>query len=174
MKSKTVARHSALGTALGLASRTRQIQSMERQFTIVDIAAPAERVAQVMKDVDRWPEWTPTVKSIKRFDSGELRVGSRLMISQPKFPPAFWKATKVEPLGFTWVSVAPGMRIVANHYVESLGQNSRATLSLEFHGLVGPWFGRMTSGINQRYIELEAAGLRSRSVNPLYRVTSPP
>ena len=142
---------------------------MERQSITFDISAPAERVAAVMKDVERWPEWTPTVRSIKRLDSGEFRVGSRLIISQPKFPPAMWKATTLEPLGFTWVSSAPGMRVVAHHWVEPLGPNSRVTLSLEFHGLFGPWFGRMTKGINQRYLELEAAGLRQRSENPLYK-----
>jgi hypothetical protein len=141
---------------------------MERQFITFDVAAPADRVAEVMKDVARWPEWTPTVKRVRRLDSGEFRVGSRLMISQPKFPPAFWKATKIEPLGFTWVSTAPGMRVVANHYVEPLGPGSRVTLSLEFHGLIGPWFGRLTRGINERYLTLEAKGLTARAENPLY------
>jgi hypothetical protein len=141
---------------------------METQSVTIDIDAPADRVAQVMKDVDRWPEWTPTVKRVRRFDSGDLRLGSRLMISQPKFPPAIWKATAVEPFGFTWVSVAPAMRVVAHHYVEPLGPTSRATLKLEFHGLVGRWFGRMTKGINARYLALEARGLKGRSENPLY------
>jgi carbon monoxide dehydrogenase subunit G len=141
---------------------------MERQFITFDVDAPADRVVEVMKDIDRWPEWTPTVKRVTRFDAGEFRVGSRVMISQPKFPPAVWKATRIEPLGFTWVSSAPGMRVVANHYVEPLGPNSRVTLSLEFHGLVGPWFGRLTRGINQRYLELEAKGLAARAVNPLF------
>jgi hypothetical protein len=141
---------------------------MERQFIAVDIDAPAERVADVMKSVERWSEWTPTVNWVKRLDAGDFRVGSRVMISQPKFPPAFWKATRIEPLGFTWVSTAPGMRVVAHHFVEPLGPVSRATLSLEFHGLVGPWFGRLTKGINERYLALEAAGLKARSENPLY------
>lgn len=141
---------------------------MERQFITFDIDAAPDRVAGVMKDVERWPEWTPTVKRVKRLDSGDFRVGSRLMISQPKFPPAFWKATKIEPLGFTWVSTAPGMKVVAHHYVEPLGPNSRVTLSLEFHGLIGQWFGRMTKGINERYLALEAKGLKARAENPLY------
>jgi hypothetical protein len=144
---------------------------MERQFITVDIDAPAERVASVMKDVERWREWTPTVNWIRRLDHGEFRVGSRVLISQPKFPPAFWKATKIEPLGFTWVSTAPGMRVVAHHFVEPLGPGSRATLSLEFHGLIGPWFGRMTKSINTRYLGLEAEGLKLRSENPLYQRT---
>lgn len=148
-----------------------RFQPMERQFIIFDVAAPPDRVAQVMKDVERWPEWTPTVKRVKRLGSGDFRVGSRLLISQPKFPPAFWKATQVDTTGFTWVSTAPGMRVVASHYVEPLGPNSRVTLSLEFHGLIGPWFGRLTKGINQRYLELEAEGLSARAVNPLYMHT---
>jgi hypothetical protein len=142
---------------------------MERQSMTIDIAAPAERVASVMKDIERWAEWTPTVKRVRRLDSGEFRGGSRVLISQPKFPPAFWKATTIEPLGFTWVSSAPGMRVVASHFVEPLGPNARATLSLEFHGLLSPWFGRMTAGINQRYLALEATGLKARCENPLYQ-----
>jgi hypothetical protein len=144
---------------------------MERQFITIDIAAPPERVSEVMKDIDRWVEWTPTVKRIRRIDHGEFRVGSRVVISQPRFPPALWKATSVEPLGFVWVSSAPGMRVIAQHFAETISGGSRATLSLEFHGLLGPWFGRMTAGINQRYLEAEATGLKARSENPQYRRT---
>jgi uncharacterized protein YndB with AHSA1/START domain len=37
-------------------------------FTItVDIDAPPDRVWAVMSDIERWPEWTPTVTSIARM-----------------------------------------------------------------------------------------------------------
>ena len=142
---------------------------MIRQFKTIDIDVPPERVWEVMSDLN-WQEWTPTVKRIKRLDTRPFGIGSRVMISQPGFPPAFWKATAFEPgRGFTWISVAPGMRVVANHFVEPNGAGSRATLSLEFHGLIGRWFGRLTAKINQRYLEYEAKGLKARSENPSYR-----
>lgn len=45
--------------------------------TEVRIQAPAECVLAVMRDNERWPEWTPTVKRIRRLESGPLAVGSR-------------------------------------------------------------------------------------------------
>jgi hypothetical protein len=140
-----------------------------RQFVTVDIAASTDRVWDVMSAL-QWQEWTPTVKSITRLDKRPFGIGSRVLIRQPGFPPAFWKATTFEPgKGFTWVSIAPGLRVVASHYVESAGGMARATLSLEFHGVLGPWFGRLTAKTNQRYLELEAKGLKARSENPSFR-----
>jgi len=77
----------------------RQIRRLDpmRKFSItIDIAAPAERVWQVMSDTDRWHEWTPSVTSVKRLGGGAFVVGSRVVIRQPRFPPALWKLTAIE------------------------------------------------------------------------------
>lgn len=142
-----------------------------RKFSIaIDIAAPAERVWRVMSDTDRWHEWTPSVTSIKRIGDGPFAVGSRLVIRQPKFPPALWSLTAIEPgRSFTWVSVAPGMRVVARHGVEPVAGGSRATLSLELQGIFGGLFGQMTKGIPERYLVFESSGLKARCENPGYR-----
>ena len=130
----------------------------------VDIAAPPERVWSVMSDIERWAEWTTSVKSIKRLDHGPLAPGSRAVIRQPRLLPAMWKVTALQPgRSFTWTTGSPGVRVIAHHLVEPTGHGSRATLSLQFGGLLGPLVARITSGLNNRYLSLEAAGLKRRS-----------
>lgn len=142
-----------------------------RQFSITtDITAPTERVWQVMSDVERWHEWTPSVTSIRRLDDGPFRVGSRLVIRQPKFPPAWWTLTEIEPgRSFTWVSTAPGFRVIGRHSIQPTASGSRATLSLEMQGVLGGLWGRFTRKITERYLAMEATGLKARSENPQYR-----
>jgi hypothetical protein len=55
------------------------------------------------------------------------------------------------------------MVVTARHFVTPIGTGSRATLSLNFSGILGPFFGRLTHDINNRYLAMEAAGLKRRS-----------
>ena len=129
-----------------------------------DIAAPPERVWAVIADVERWPEWTPTVTRLERLDRGPLAVGSRARIRQPKLLPAVWQVTEiVDGRTFTWVTRSPGVRVTATHGVEPIATGTRARLSLRFSGLFGPLVARLTRGLNQRYLALEANGLSERS-----------
>jgi hypothetical protein len=118
-----------------------------------------------MRDVERWPEWTPTVTSIRLLDRGALTVGSRAIIRQPKLPPAKWRVTELdEPhRSFTWVSWGPGVRVIARHWVEACGEGSRATLSLRFSGVLAGLFACVTRGLNDRYLAMEAKNLKKRS-----------
>ena len=134
----------------------------------VDIAAPPDVVWSVMADVERWHEWTPSVRSIRRIDRGPLRIGSRALIRQPRFPPAVWKVTALDPgHSFTWKSGAPGMWVYAHHSVEAVNGGARVTLRLLYEGVVGRLMGRITYAITNRYLGLEAAGLKQRSENIL-------
>ena len=146
-------------------------QYLMRRFVIMtDIAAPPERVWQVMSDVERWAEWTPSVTSVTRQEGAPFGVGTRVMIRQPKFPPAVWTVTAIEPgRSFTWVAAGPGFRSVGTHRVDAAPTGSRATLSLELEGPLGGLFGRLTRGITERYIRFEANGLKARSEDPAYR-----
>ena len=136
-----------------------------RDFAIaVDIAAPPERVWEVMSDIERWPVWTPTVTRLDRLDPGPLAVGHRARIRQPRLPAAVWQITALDPgRSFTWVTRSPGVVVTGHHSVEPARAGTRAHLTLHFGGVLGALVGRIFRGLNTRYLELEAAGLRRRS-----------
>ena len=136
---------------------------MEFRIT-VDIDAPSDVVWDVMSDGERWPEWTASVTSVKRLDEGPLRIGSSALIRQPKFPPARWVVTELLPgRSFTWKSGLPLMWVYGQHSVQPLGTGTRATLRLYYEGALGGLMARMTRDITNRYVGLEAAGLKKRS-----------
>ena len=118
---------------------------------------------EVIRDVERWHEWTPSITSIKRLDTGPLRVGSRATVSQPKLPTNAFTVTKLEEdRGFDWQTTSPGLSGSGHHWVEPIGTGSRVTLGVSFRGFLAPivrlFYGRLT----QRYIEMEAKGLKRR------------
>jgi uncharacterized membrane protein len=130
----------------------------------VNINAPPQRVLAVLCDVERWPEWTSTVTQVQRLDRGPFAVGSSARVLQPKLRPAVWQVTELdENRSFTWVTRAPGVRMTAGHFVEAQGGGSRAALSFEISGLLGPIVSRLYRGLIQQYVATEAQGLKRRS-----------
>jgi uncharacterized membrane protein len=128
----------------------------------VDIKAPPDRVSAVLRDIERWPEWTATMSSVRRMDDGPLAVGSRAKVWQPKLMPAVWQVTELDHRNFTWVTRSPGIRVKAGHLVEANGAGSKVTLSLEFSGFLGVLVARLYRDLNRRYVAIEAEGLRKR------------
>jgi hypothetical protein len=129
----------------------------------VDITAAPDAVLAVMSDVERWPEWTASVTSIKRLDSGPFAIGSRARIRQPKLPPALWTVSAIEPgRSFTWISKGPGILVTAHHSIEPGAGGSRVTLSIRYEGLLAKLLAWMTKDINERYLTMEANGLKAR------------
>jgi len=130
---------------------------------VVDIKASPDEVAVVLFDVERWPEWTSTMTSVRRLDEGLLAVGSRARIRQPKLLPAVWQVTELDAgRGFNWVTQSLGLQLKAEHLVEADGAGSRVTLLLRFSGLLGPLAGHLYGNPSQRYLATEAEGLRKR------------
>ena len=132
----------------------------------IDIEAPPERVWKVMSDVERWHRWTTSITSIKLLDGRPLAVGSRALVRQPKLPPAKWQVTEFEEgRCFVWVSRGPGFSVVARHAVDGRMGGSRASLSMDYSGAVGWLMARLMRGLIERYISLEANGLKARCEN---------
>ena len=131
--------------------------------TTREVDAPPSRVWEVLAEVERWSEWTASVSSIRRNDKGALAAGSRLVIRQPKLPPALWRITEVhEGRGFTSITGTPLVRVTANHVLEPKGTGTVVTLSIRFSGPLAGLVARITRGLNERYLALEADGLKKR------------
>ena len=145
--------------------------SMKLSRTI-DIDAPPGTVWKVMTDVERWPEWTASVTSIQRLEDGPLVVGSTARVKQPRLLPTVFTVTAVDDRSFTWVTRSAGVAVTAWHVVEPSEHGSRATLALEFSGLLGRIVGRLTRSLTTRYVGLEAEGLKRRS-EELHRGAAP-
>jgi uncharacterized membrane protein len=129
----------------------------------VDIDAAPDAVLAVMSDVEHWPEWTASVTSITRLDSGPFAIGSRARIRQPKLLPALWTVSAIEPArGFTWISKGPGILVTAHHSIEPRSGGSHVTLSIRYDGLLAKPVAWMTKDINERYLAMEAGGLKAR------------
>ena len=129
----------------------------------VSIDAPTDKVFAVLKDVEHWPEWTPTMAFIKRLDSGPFTVGSRAQVHQPKLRPAIWQVTEIEESrSFTWTTRAPGLCMKAGHRVEGQVAGSRVALTLEISGLMTPLVWRLYGRLIDEYVTAEAQGLKKR------------
>ena len=131
---------------------------------IIDVAAPPARVWEIMTDIERWHEWTPSISSIERLDSGPFGLGSRARVRQPRLQPALFEVTGFEPgRSFTWAARSGGIAALAVHEVMPTTDASRVKLVLNLEGwpllALGWWVRRLSV----RYMTMEAEGLKRRA-----------
>ena len=130
----------------------------------VEIVSEAGKVWETLMDVERWPEWTASITRAERMEAVPLRIGSRVRIHQPRLRPTVWTVTELEPgRSFTWVSRIPGLRTAARHSLEETRGTTQVTLNLRFQGLLAPVLAALTGELNDRYLRMEAAGLKRHS-----------
>ncbi|HSE08169.1 MAG TPA: SRPBCC family protein [Nocardioidaceae bacterium] len=133
--------------------------------TTVNITAPLEKVWPILMDVESWPSLTESMTSVQRLDGGPLQVGSRVRIHQPKLPAATWTVTElVRGDRFVWTARGPGFASTAYHEATSAGDGqTRLRLAVEQSGPLGGLVGRLGRKLTDRYIALEAAGIKRRA-----------
>jgi uncharacterized membrane protein len=136
---------------------------MNHEVTI-SIHAPADVVWSVLSDVERWPDWNQSVRSVDLLDDA-LVPGNRVRIRQPKFPAVVWTVTDIEPgASFTWRSRSPGADANGRHRVIDNGDGtSTVVLGITQRGLLGTLVALASRRITKRYVALEANGLKTRS-----------
>lgn len=140
------------------------LSSMPEFRTVIDIDAPRAGVWAVLRDVERWPEWTASVREVRLQSRAALEVGAQVRVVQPRLPSGVWTVTACEAdRGFEWVLRNPGSRITAGHWIEDLPQGCRVLLSVRLDGALSGLIGWMTGSLTRRYMAMEAEGLKKRS-----------
>jgi uncharacterized membrane protein len=128
----------------------------------IDVDAPQQRVWDVLSDLEAWPQRIETVDVVELLTPAPIAKGSRLRLKQPKLPEGTWDITVWDaPSYFEWIQKAGGITSVAGHRVEALGAGrARLTLTLDMRGPLIPIIGRFYKDLTNRYMNLEAEGMK--------------
>ncbi|MEU7769241.1 SRPBCC family protein [Nocardia sp. NPDC049190] len=132
--------------------------------TTIDIDASPETVWRILVDIETWPEWTESIRSVRRLDSGEFTIGSRAEVRQPRLLTAIWTVTELIPgRSFTWRATSPGVTTTAGHELIDRADSVTVRLVIDQTGSLGWLFGWATAHLTRRYLEWESHGLKQRA-----------
>jgi len=129
----------------------------------IHIDAPSDVVWAVTRDVERWPEWTPTVTSVRLADDRELGPGSVARIKQPMQPESEWVVTEFrDGERFAWETRRPGLHMVGTHELAAAGTGTRNVLTLEATGVIAVIFRPLLGWAVRKALADENRGLKVR------------
>jgi hypothetical protein len=127
----------------------------------VEIRAAVPVVWRLITDVERWPDWTPTVLSLCKTDTGPLTIGTTCRVRQPGLPERLYKVTSLqEQSEMTWETNTAGLRMVASHQVWSTHTGSCAQLLFSVTGVLAPMVRLLFAQKIDGMVNLEAESLR--------------
>jgi uncharacterized membrane protein len=131
----------------------------------VEVDAPSGAVWDVMADVERWPEVTESMTSVKRLEDAPLGVGTKVLVQQPKLKPVVYTViTYDEGRNFAWTANAVGVKTLAAHSVTPRADGKTTlALTLQLEGFLVPVARLYAGAMIQRYVAMEAAGIKRRA-----------
>ncbi|MCH8994725.1 MAG: SRPBCC family protein [Chloroflexi bacterium] len=129
----------------------------------VHIDAPPQQIWDVLLDIERWPEFAPQFKSIVREDKEPLAIGKKARVTPHGFFGSVWTVSNFEPgRSFEWESdMLPGVHMAGNHIVETDGEGSKVTMSLDSSGPLAPVIALALGRIFRRNTQQEVEGLKA-------------
>ena len=128
----------------------------------IDIDARQQRVWEVLSDLEGWPQRIETVDVVELLTPAPVGEGSCVRLKQPKLPEGTWEVTVWDaPSSFEFRQKSGGVTNVAGHRVEALEEGrSRLTLTLDMRGLLVPVVALFYKGLTNRYMTVEAQGMK--------------
>jgi hypothetical protein len=128
----------------------------------IEIDAPQQRVCDLLSDLEAWPQRIETVDLVELLTPAPITEGSRVRLKQPKLPEGIWDITVWDaPSYFEWTQKTGGITSVAGHRVGALGEGrARLTLTLDMRGFLIPVIALFYKGLTNRYMNLEAEGMK--------------
>ncbi|NPC98142.1 SRPBCC family protein [Nocardioides sp. zg-DK7169] len=127
------------------------------------VEAPVATLWELLADVERMPEWTPSMRSVRLLDGAGLALGTRVEIRQPRMPTLTWTVDEVTPMRhFRWSARSGGVTTCADHWLEprSEGRQTEVRLAVEHEGRLAGLVGALTMRRTARYLDLEVTGLK--------------
>ena len=106
---------------------------VEHQSTV---EARPDRVWDVLCDVERWPEWTPTMRQVRQVEGEGFMEGAGFEVRQPGQPARIWRVRSIRPGGFAWEAEGRLGTLRATHRLEADGDRTRNDVSLEADGML--------------------------------------
>jgi uncharacterized membrane protein len=134
---------------------------MQYEMT-VEVDAPADRLWHAVADVEKWPQWTASMREVSWLTAGGLVRGGRAQVRQPAMPALVWEVCDLEPgTSFSWRTASPGLTTTAVHRVQPVGAGkSKLTIGIAQSGLMAGFVGLLVGRRTWRSIRLEADGLK--------------
>jgi Polyketide cyclase / dehydrase and lipid transport len=137
----------------------------------IHIDASAEAVWAVTVDVDRWPEWTPTVTALTRKDTAAFGLGSVARIKQPMQPMAEWTVTEFTAgQRFVWETRRLGLHMVGGHEMFPDGAGTRNVLHVKATGVFAVMLWPLLRLAIRHALSAENHGLKLRCEAALHGV----
>lgn len=129
------------------------------------IKAPVETLWNLVVDVERWPDFLPTMGRVEIQNERLLAPGSRVLIKQPLLPENVWTVLALDrPHLFRWRTGRGWLALIATHQLEPIGDTeSLQTLTLEIEGRLA-WVAALAAGWALHLaLWLENRGFRERA-----------
>jgi carbon monoxide dehydrogenase subunit G len=127
----------------------------------IEIDAPVEVVWQVTEAIEAWPNWTPTITSIRKETAGPIRIGSVARVKQPGQAESKWIVTEIVPeRRFAWQMKTRMLQMTAVHDLEPTVDGTRCVLRIDASGVLATVLGPLMAGALRRALASENAGLK--------------